>query len=74
MELNVRICLEPVGWPGSTFSNPTTLTFFQMMSFMNEALDTLMNKVDRISKTGEIIDFHRLLNFCVAKTLSVIQY
>ncbi|XP_020604862.1 cytochrome P450 3A7-like isoform X2 [Orbicella faveolata] len=33
----------------------------QMMPFMNEALDTLMNKVDRISKTGEIVDFHRWL-------------
>lgn len=33
-----------------------------MMSFMNEALDTLMKKVDRISKTGEIVDFHRLLH------------
>jgi len=33
-----------------------------MMPFMNEALDTLMNKVDRISKTGEIVDFHRLLH------------
>ena len=32
-----------------------------MMSFMNEALDTLMSKVDRISKTGDIVDFHRLL-------------
>ena len=32
-----------------------------MMSFMNEALDTLMTKVDRISETGEIVDFHR---FC----------
>lgn len=31
----------------------------QMMTFMNEALDTLMEKVDRISKTGEIVDFHR---------------
>ena len=33
-----------------------------MMSFMNEALDTLINKVDKISKTGEIVDFHRLLH------------
>ncbi|XP_022779926.1 uncharacterized protein LOC111321343 [Stylophora pistillata] len=33
----------------------------QMMTFMNEALDTLMEKVDRISKTGEIVDFHRWL-------------
>jgi len=33
----------------------------QMMSFMNEALDTLMTKVDRISETGEIVDFHRWL-------------
>ncbi|KAJ7391625.1 Thromboxane-A synthase [Desmophyllum pertusum] len=32
-----------------------------MMSFMNEALDTLIQKVDRISKTGEIVDFHRFL-------------
>lgn len=31
----------------------------QMMSFMNEAVDTLMQKVDSISKTGEIVDFHR---------------
>ncbi|KAJ7391626.1 Thromboxane-A synthase [Desmophyllum pertusum] len=31
------------------------------MSFMNEALDTLIQKVDRISKTGEIVDFHRWL-------------
>lgn len=33
----------------------------QMMSFMNEAVDTLMQKVDSISKTGEIVDFHRWL-------------
>ncbi|XP_020604908.1 cytochrome P450 3A8-like [Orbicella faveolata] len=32
-----------------------------MMTFMNEALDTLMQKVDGISKTGEIVDFHRWL-------------
>ncbi|KAL9984595.1 hypothetical protein ACROYT_G006906 [Oculina patagonica] len=32
-----------------------------MMSFMNEAMDTLIQKVDRISKTGEIVDFHRWL-------------
>ncbi|KAL9984597.1 hypothetical protein ACROYT_G006909 [Oculina patagonica] len=32
-----------------------------MMTFMNEALDTLMQKVDKISKTGEIVDFHRWL-------------
>ena len=37
------------------------MLFFQMMSFMNEALDILLKKVDRISKTGEIVDFHRLL-------------
>jgi len=36
-----------------------------MMSFMNEALDTLMNKVERISKTGEIVDFHRLLLYVI---------
>ncbi|XP_073241136.1 cytochrome P450 3A28-like isoform X4 [Porites lutea] len=33
----------------------------QMMSFMNDALDTLLLKVDGISKTGEIVDFHRWL-------------
>ena len=32
-----------------------------MMPFMNEAVDTLVQKVDKISKTGEIVDFHRLL-------------
>lgn len=31
----------------------------QMMPFMNEAVNTFMQKVDRISKTGEIVDFHR---------------
>jgi len=30
-----------------------------MMPFMNEALDTLLKKMDRVSKTGEIVDFHR---------------
>nr|XP_058970346.1 cytochrome P450 3A7-like [Pocillopora verrucosa] len=33
----------------------------QMMPFMNEAISILMQKVDRISKTGETIDFHRWL-------------
>jgi len=33
----------------------------QMMPFMNEAIDTLLQKVDKISKTGEIVDFHRWL-------------
>ena len=33
--------------------------FFQMMPFMNEAVNTFLQKVDRISKTGEIVDFHR---------------
>jgi len=33
----------------------------QMMSFMNEAVDTLIQKVDKVSKTGEIVDFHRWL-------------
>ncbi|KAJ7391628.1 Thromboxane-A synthase [Desmophyllum pertusum] len=33
----------------------------RMMSFMNEALNTLIQKVDKISKTGEIVDFHRWL-------------
>ena len=36
-----------------------TLWSFQMMTFMNEAVDTLMQKVGGISKTGEIVDFHR---------------
>ena len=35
------------------------MLFFKMMTFMNEAVDTLMQKVDSISKTGEIVDFHR---------------
>jgi len=30
-----------------------------MIPFMNEALDTLLAKAERISKTGEIVDFHR---------------
>ncbi len=30
-----------------------------MMTFMNEAMDTLMQKLDGISKTGETADFHR---------------
>ena len=30
-----------------------------MMSFMNEAVDTLIQKVDKVSRTGEIVDFHR---------------
>ena len=30
---------------------------------MNEALDTLLEKVERISKTGEIVDFHRLVDY-----------
>ena len=29
------------------------------MSFMNEAVDTLIQKVDKVSRTGEIVDFHR---------------
>ncbi|XP_015764480.1 PREDICTED: cytochrome P450 3A29-like [Acropora digitifera] len=33
----------------------------QMIPFMNEALDTLLAKAERISKTGEIVDFHRWL-------------
>jgi len=33
-----------------------------MMPFMKEAIDTLLQKVDKISKTGEIVDFHRLLH------------
>jgi len=33
----------------------------QMIPFMNEAIDTLLQKVDKISKTGEIVDFHRWL-------------
>ena len=37
------------------------IIIFQMMYFMNEAVDTLVQKVDKISKTGEIVDFHRLL-------------
>ena len=46
-----------------------------MMSFMNEALDTLMNKVDRISKTGEIVDFHRLLHkVTVLKNVSCAEH
>lgn len=32
-----------------------------MMLFMNEVLDILMKKVDRIFKIGEIVDFYRLL-------------
>ena len=31
-----------------------------MMTFMNEAVDTLLQKVDKVSKTGEIVDYHRL--------------
>lgn len=30
---------------------------------MNEALDTLLEKVERISETGEIVDFHRLVDY-----------
>ena len=37
--------------------------FLQMMPFMNEAISILMQKVDRISKTGETIDFHRSLQY-----------
>ena len=37
-----------------------------MMAFMNEATDTLMQKVDKISKTGETVDFHRLLHYAYA--------
>ena len=33
-----------------------------MMSLMNEAVDTLLRKVDKVSKTGEIVDFHRFLS------------
>ena len=32
-----------------------------MIPFINEALDTLLEKVDRISKKGEVVDFHRLV-------------
>ena len=31
---------------------------------MNEALDTLLKKMDRVSKTGEIVDFHRYSLAC----------
>lgn len=33
----------------------------QMMTFINEAVDTLLQKVDKVSKTGEIVDYHRWL-------------
>lgn len=33
--------------------------FFQMMTFMNESVDTFIDKVDKISETGEIVDFHK---------------
>ena len=33
------------------------------MPFMNEALDTLLKKVEKISQTGEIVDFHRLVDY-----------
>lgn len=33
--------------------------FFQMMALMNEAVGTLMKKVDNISRTKEIVDFNR---------------
>ena len=38
-----------------------------MMSFMNEAVDTLLKKADKISKTGEIVDFHRLISHLCLK-------
>ena len=37
------------------------LFFFQMMPFINEAVDTFLQKLDNISKTGEIVDLHRLV-------------
>lgn len=30
-----------------------------MMTFMNESVDTFIDKVDKISETGEIVDFHK---------------
>lgn len=32
-----------------------------MMPFINEAVDTFLQKLDNISKTGEIVDLHRLV-------------
>ena len=42
-----------------------------MMPFMNEAISILMQKVDRISKTGENIDFHRSLQYTQFKMINV---
>lgn len=33
-----------------------------MMTFMNESVDTFIDKVDTISETGEIVDFHKWVN------------
>lgn len=49
---NIRSTLTP------TFS---ASKIKQMMPFINESIDTLLQKADRISKTGEIVDFHSWL-------------
>lgn len=49
---DIRSALSP------TFS---ALKMKQMMPFINEAVDTFLQKLDNISKTGEIVDLHRWL-------------
>nr|XP_058970357.1 cytochrome P450 3A29-like [Pocillopora verrucosa] len=49
---DIRITLTP------TFS---ASKMKQMMTFMNESVDTFIDKVDKISETGEIVDFHKWL-------------
>lgn len=45
------------------WSKQSFVSFFslQMMPFINEAVDTFLQKLDNISKTGEIVDLHRLV-------------
>ena len=38
-----------------------------MLFFMNESVDTLLQKMGRIAKTGEIVDFHRQVTVALYK-------